>query len=723
MKKALTYLTERISGINPKNPKANKGCRLLHPYIDRLEEVLPVLHNTLVVNIVMNSGKAKMTSLVHKLGRNIAEHFDFEVRYGSDMAFMGSLILEAFMNAEGNIEIQRDPDYPGNPMRADYVVMPLINLGKEPPKPVYTVRRPIPAVSEARQGNGKTLVKRMSKEDKEGFSELLREPFVKAADSLQQTGWRVNLDVLEKIWQYREELLAKPPEIPKKDGPEKRVAQRLFSHYIANKAIFSKAEELAPWPRFYQYVDLDWRGRVYYCENFFNYQGNDLARGLLEFAEGKTLGQEGLYWLAIHTACSYNQSYSIEEIPDWCEYDYRTFLENQGLTDISVDKMTLDDRVRWTNQHMERILSNALLGGLLDCEKPVVFLACCLEWLKIDDLYNSGGDPKEYTCHLPVPIDGANNGWQHLGAMSKDEITGDLVGLIPGDVPKDFYVTTAQRLVELMPDWFEDRDIPMKHIRKGIAKRGSMTRAYSAGPTKIAENMAADLYQYGFDKEYNITEEDCVVLAKNLVLAIKDVCPGPLRTMKYLQALASHAIVSQGNKTIRWKTPSGFPVDHTYFLTDEDRVFVTIAPPRGHAHHLNPVGKPKKNKAGEIVGYTGRIGLTIQRYNEKPSLRDTASGISPNFVHSMDAAHMSLVIAGWDGYFGAVHDSFSVHACDVEKLMALTRQTFVEMYDEDNFFDHMKDMMVGDDEAFEETQPQLGTLKISEVNDSDFFFA
>ena len=31
--------------------------------------------------------------------------------------------------------------------------------------------------------------------------------------------------------------------------------------------------------------------------------------------------------------------------------------------------------------------------------------------------------------------------------------------------------------------------MPMKHIRKGISKRGSMTRAYSAGDSKIGENM------------------------------------------------------------------------------------------------------------------------------------------------------------------------------------------------------------------------------------------
>ena len=37
--------------------------------------------------------------------------------------------------------------------------------------------------------------------------------------------------------------------------------------------------------------------------------------------------------------------------------------------------------------------------------------------------------------HLPIPIDGSNNGWQHLGSISKDVQTGDLVRLIPIEIP------------------------------------------------------------------------------------------------------------------------------------------------------------------------------------------------------------------------------------------------------------------------------------------------
>ena len=79
-----------------------------------------------------------------------------------------------------------------------------------------------------------------------------------------------------------------------------------------------------------------------------------------------------------------------------------------------------------------------------------------------------------------------------LSAISKDQQTGELVGLVPVGIQKDFYVQTAKELIAGNQD---DRlqsildAMPMKSIRKGISKRGSMTRAYSAGAKKISENM------------------------------------------------------------------------------------------------------------------------------------------------------------------------------------------------------------------------------------------
>ena len=84
---------------------------------------------------------------------------------------------------------------------------------------------------------------------------------------------------------------------------------------------------------------------------------------------------------------------------------------------------------------------------------------------------------------------------------------------------------------------------------------------------------------------------------------------------------------------------------------------------------------------------------------------------------------MSLVIDEWNGTFGAVHDSFSTHACDVDDLLALTKGKFIEMYDVDNFYDYIEDQLITNKTDLDVDQPDRGSLRIREIEDSDYFFA
>lgn len=52
-------------------------------------------------------------------------------------------------------------------------------------------------------------------------------------------------------------------------------------------------------PAIYFPHNIDFRGRAYPMHPHLNHLGNDLCRGLLEFAEGKPLGPDGLDWLYV----------------------------------------------------------------------------------------------------------------------------------------------------------------------------------------------------------------------------------------------------------------------------------------------------------------------------------------------------------------------------------------------------------------------------------------
>ena len=52
-------------------------------------------------------------------------------------------------------------------------------------------------------------------------------------------------------------------------------------------------------PRFYFPHNVDFRGRAYPMHPHLNHLGADLSRGLLQFAEGRPLGEHGLFWLYV----------------------------------------------------------------------------------------------------------------------------------------------------------------------------------------------------------------------------------------------------------------------------------------------------------------------------------------------------------------------------------------------------------------------------------------
>jgi len=259
-----------------------------------------------------------------------------------------------------------------------------------------------------------------------------------------------------------------------------------------------------------------------------------------------------------------------------------------------------------------------------------------------------------------------------------------------------------------MPEGFAKKEMPIKHICKGIGKRGSMTRAYSAGKQRIAKNMYEDCHMEGFTVKYNITENDCTELSNSLIQAINTVCAGPLKTTKYLQKIATHEL-NNGRNVLNWTTPSGFPVVYKSYLQHERQQRGTIKGIKG-------------NKDGRVM-HVIRVDVLNKETGERvPCRRSFASGISPNVVHSYDASHMANTIVSFNGSFGAVHDSFSSHASEIDFLQEVTKMTFIAQYDVENFFDILQDALMDHKESFDFKQPELGSLDLSEITNSKYFF-
>lgn len=124
---------------------------------------------------------------------------------------------------------------------------------------------------------------------------------------------------------------------------------------------------------------IDWRGRMYF-RSVLNPQANDAVKGCLEFAEGKPLGAEGLFWLKVHVANS-------------CGYD----------------KHSPEIKAKWTDDNWEMICD--FINNPLDVDAPEPDTAFTLlqAGLALQEALSTG-DATTYVCHVPVAMDATCSG-------------------------------------------------------------------------------------------------------------------------------------------------------------------------------------------------------------------------------------------------------------------------------------------------------------------------
>ena len=98
------------------------------------------------------------------------------------------------------------------------------------------------------------------------------------------------------------------------------------------------------------------------------------------------------------------------------------------------------------------------------------------------------------------------------------------------------------------------------------------------------------------------------------------------------------------------------------------------------------------------------------------------SGISPNFIHSIDAALARAVIREAvlksKIHITAIHDSFGTHAADVVTLNKLLRKAFVETME----YDWIDNFKQSNNIPFIEL-PEKGDYDIQEANNATYMFS
>lgn len=510
--------------------------------------------------------------------------------------------------------------------------------------------------------------------------------YLNALNKIQSSGFRINKRVLQ-FAKTIGVLVA-----GKKKRPKDWTAERYTRHKKSvdsknrdMKRIMDIAEEYAEFESIWFTMYCDFRYRMYYRQEYLSPQGQDLSKALLEFDVGMPVNAKALKWMKINIA------------------------NLGGYDDVSYRK-----RVDWVRRNQEKIIGLVEnpkdpknQAWMMKADKPWQFLAACIDFVEYLE------NPKTHLSHLPVGMDGKCNGTQHWCAMLRDRVGGSKVALTDSEVPSDLYSEVLAKLLNkldvvvktVLPDDDESEEMERKRnkrtwainwtesdgMKRKLVKTPTMTTTYSAGKKAFRGYVANFCIDNGlvFSDDEKIQRQHVNYMVDEIILAI-DATVSAKAGMRFVQDCVA------GQDEAHWESPIGA---HVYM-------------------------SPKRTFKREFkVRVDGRIRrITFSYEGDKTDHLAIHTGVSPNFIHMMDATHMAMTVnyCPQITHWMMIHDQFSCHAYFVEDMQKGIRVTFVDLYKVDRLEDFRNQQGLTEEDV---PLPKYGDLDINEVLKSKYFFS
>ena len=359
--------------------------------------------------------------------------------------------------------------------------------------------------------------------------------------------------------------------------------------------------------------------------------------------------------------------------------DAEEWLAFQVATTYGLDKATMQERLDWTRTHVSliaRVARNPIdhLGDWEGADEPWLFLAACEEYdaCCLRQTRN--------LTSLPVATDATCSGLQILAGLARDKSTARLVNVVPSDKPQDAYAVVAEVSKPYIPEKYR-----AVWDRKCV-KRTVMTIPYNAKAFSNRSYIKAALEEKGVD----VDKDDLTIIVQSVRQAMQAVVPGPMSVMRWIESEVGQAI-KRGENHIEWTTPSGFLVRQRYFKKKIERIQLQLL---------------------------GRCDLSIAVEDGKDvDINRHKAATAPNLIHSLDASLLHLAVRKFDEPIALIHDSVLSRACDMGKLSAIIRETYMILFAEHDYLRTFA-LYVG-----AETEPPIiGDLQPETVIESTYFF-
>lgn len=413
-------------------------------------------------------------------------------------------------------------------------------------------------------------------------------------------------------------------------------AHEIAAKEAANKtiALLEQCKAYVDDKEIYFPLFLDYRGRRYpYANTSLSFQGDEMAKAMLVFAEKVQINEEGEKALYQSLANAMGVDKVVLEVK---EIVARAFFEEHKETFMKGDFSFF-----FLDSHKDEDAENEEDQPLFD--EPLTGLAVCLELLEFEKNpeYSTG-----YICHRDARCSGASI----IGTILRDKDVMEMTSVI---------------------DWNGEGALGDAYMRCAI-KAEAMCKAKAESGNMLAN----DLYD----------------LRKKLF--IRKIFKDPVMT-KSSYGSTDYGVRKRNEDAVKWEL-LGLTEDHKKLFDDimlkaldaampscsaylkASKEAATEAVKSGYVAFTNPIsGFPVvqqefKSKTRDVIVQKGfkeiRLKLTVPN-TEKINKVGMKNALAPNKIHSLDAALLNLVQEQCDFPLAMIHDSIGAHCTNVNSVV------------------------------------------------------
>ena len=452
----------------------------------------------------------------------------------------------------------------------------------------------------------------------------------------------------------------------------------IYSKIVLEKNILNIANCYVGANKIYFPVRLDQRTRVYCETDYFDYQKNDLAKGLISFAE------PGLITKLDNSAIKFFKGFGASMYGD-------------GL-----DKKSLNSKVKWVDDNSDYILNFRSNDIINKAENRTCFVSFCFEYERFIDFYNSE-DKTVFYSYLPIQLDASCNGYQHLALLTRETKIFNNLNLgrsTHDDIPDDFYKYIIEENMKYMLEKQKtlsnlnnkssidinlldsiNRLIEVSFDRS-LVKKIIMTKSYNASIIRLVEHLAKNLDNHKEDiinttdlnnnkktktliyytyKNHNVKliRKDLLNFVMSLKIVLDKISPKIKLLTEYLDNVVK--ICTKLNTPVPWALPSGAMIKESYQKVEEEKV-----------------------KAFSFL--KGRY--TFKKYLDNEfSYKKQKRATMPNLIHSLDGTTIAILFEDFNkiGSLYTVHDCFATTADCVPYLINNLKSVYIKLYSSNDY--------------------------------------